>query len=196
MIGSLEGTVRSIESEVLLLDVHGVGYRIAVLPTLLAEVRTGQTLSLLTHLHVREDELALYGFAVREELLFFRMLLDVPGVGPKSAMSVLAVALVEVLMRAISSGDPGLLTKVSGIGRKTAERIVVELKARLEREYPLLVGKGTTPHADAVEALVSLGYTASQAREAIRRLPKDVASVEGVVRAALQALGQRAPTVR
>lgn len=191
MIGSLTGTVRAVEADGLLLDVQGVGYRVAVLPSLLAEAKVGTPLSLVTHLHVRENDLALYGFVNREELAFFRMLIEVPGVGPKSAMSILAIAPVEVLVRAISSGDASLLTKVSGVGRKTSERIVVELKTRLEREYPALAGQGAAPHADVVETLVALGYTLSQAREAARNLPKDVGNVEEGVRVALQALGQR-----
>lgn len=190
MIGSLTGTVRELTPETVLLDIQGVGYCVSVLPSLIVDVKQGQTISLLTHLHVREDDLALYGFASREELAFFRMLLEVPGVGPKSAMSVLAIAPVEVLVRAISSGEAALLTKVSGVGRKTAERIVVELKTRLERDHPGLAEQGATPHADVVETLVALGYTVRQAREAVRRLPKDVGSIEEGVKVALQALGQ------
>lgn len=192
MIGSLAGTVRAIDADGLLLETRGVGYRVAILPSLLAEARVGEQLSVLTHLHVRENELALYGFATTEELAFFRMLLAVPGVGPKSAMSILAIAPVEVLVRAISAGDASLLMKVSGVGRKTAERTVVELKARLEREHPALVARGATPHADVIEALVVLGYTAHEAREAARTLPKEIASVEDGVRTALQTIGQRA----
>lgn len=191
MISALAGTVRSIEPDAVILDVHEVGFQVAVLPSLKATV--GSTLSLFTHLHVRENELTLYGFAAREELAFFRMLLEVPGVGPKSAMSVLALAPVEVLVRSIASGDAGLLTKVSGVGRKTAERIVVELKSRLAHAHPSLVGQGAVPHADVVEALVALGYTIGQAREAVRNLPKDVTGAEEGIRAALQALGQRVP---
>lgn len=192
MIRALTGTVQEVESEGVVLDVHGVGYRVAVLPTLLVELAAGKSLSLFTHLHVRENDLALYGFATKEELSFFRMLLDVPGVGPKSAMSVLAIARVEVLVRGVVAGDASLLTKVSGVGRKTAERIVVELKTRLEREHPSLVGEGATPHAEVVETLLALGYTVRQAREAVRNLPKETRSVEEGVRAALGVLGQRA----
>lgn len=192
MIGALAGTIREVEADGLILDVQGVGYRVAVLPSLLAEAKAGVPLSLMTHLHVREDDLALYGFTTRAELAFFRMLIEVPGVGPKSAMSVLAMAPVEILVRAISGGDASLLTKVSGIGRKTAERIVVELKTRLEREHPALAGQGAVPHADVVETLVALGYTLGQAREAVRSLPKDISDAGEGVKAALQALGQRA----
>jgi len=191
MIGSLTGVVREVGSDDLLLDVQGVGFLVTVLPALLAEARVGKIISLVTHLHVRENDLALYGFATQEERAFFRMLIEVPGVGPKSAISVLAIASIEVLVRAISSGDAVLLTKVSGIGRKTAERIVVELKTRLEREHPVLALRGATPHADVVEALSALGYTLSQAREAVRNVPKDIASVEEGLKAALQALQSR-----
>lgn len=191
MIGSLTGTVREIGPDGLLLDVRGVGYRVTVLPNILTETATGKTLTLLTHLHVREDDLALYGFMTREELDLFRMLLDVPGVGPKSAMAILAIAPVEVLVRGITGGDASLLTKISGIGRKTAERIVVELKTRLEREHPHLAGRGSTPHAEVVEALVALGYTLTQARDAVRQLPTEVESVEEGIKDALQTLGQR-----
>lgn len=191
MIGALTGTVREVEADGVLLDVGGVGYRLAVLPALLAEAKIGTTTTFVTHLHVRENDLALYGFTEKAELALFRMLLAVPGVGPKSAMAILSIAPVEVLVRAIASGEAALLTKVSGVGRKTAERIVVELKSRLEREHPSLLGQGGTPHADVIEALVALGYSLSQAREAVRNLSKDTQSVEDGVKAALQALGQR-----
>lgn len=192
MIGSIAGTVREVGADGLLLDVHGMGYRVAVLPTLLAEAKVGQSLTLRTHLQVREDELSLYGFATKEELTLFELLLGVPGVGPKSALSVLALASVGTLVRAVTSGDATLLTKVSGIGRKTAERIIVELKTRLEREHPLLAGRGAVPHAEVVEALVALGYSLAQAREAVRQLPPDVQRVEDGVKAALQLLVHRA----
>lgn len=192
MIGSLAGRVLEASPDTLLLDVGGVGYRVVVLPSLAMEATPGRELRALTHLHVREGELSLYGFAQRKELDFFKMLLGVPGVGPKSAMSVLAIASVDVLVRAISSGDSDLLTKVSGIGRKTSERIVVELKTRLERERPGLAEAGPTHHADVVEALVGLGYTQSQAREIVRKLPADIGTIEEAVKAALQIVGQRA----
>lgn len=192
MIGALTGTVREADADGVLLDVGGVGYRVAVLPTLLAEAKVGTTTTLVTHLHVRENDLALFGFAEKAEFALFRMLLAVPGVGPKSAMAILSIAPVEVLVRTISSGEAALLTKVSGVGRKTAERIVVELKTRLEREHPGLAGQGAAPHADVVEALVALGYSLHQAREAVRSLPKDLHSIEEGVKVALQALGQRA----
>lgn len=196
MIGALTGLVREVDEEGVLLDVGGVGYRLAVLPLFRAEAKVGATATLVTYLHVRENDLALYGFTEKAELTLFRMLLDVPGVGPKSALAILSIAPVEVLVRAISSGETAILTKVSGVGRKTAERIVVELKTRLEREHPRLAEQGAAPHADVVEALVALGYSLHQAREAVRHLPKETTTVEEGIRVALQALGQRAHAPR
>jgi holliday junction DNA helicase RuvA len=191
MIGSLTGTIQQVGTDTVLLSVGGVGYRVFVLPTLLSRAKVGQELSVSTHLNVREDDLSLYGFATMRELAFFQMLLQAPGVGPKTALSVMAIASVETLIRAIAGGDATLLTKVAGIGKKTAERIVVELKTRLEREHPELSGTSTTAHADVVDALMGLGYTAQQAREAARRLPPDLASAEEGIRAALKALGSQ-----
>jgi len=192
MIDSLIGTVAEVGTDFLVLDVGGVGYHLTVLPSVPGTVKTGERLMLLTHLHVREDELSLYGFATDEERRFFRLLLTVPGIGPRTAMSILAVAPPDILVRAVTADDATLLTKVSGIGRKTAERVVTELKARLEREYPSSVGQGATLHGDVVEALISLGYTRAQARDAVRTLPAELASLEEGVRTALQLLGARA----
>ena len=192
MISSLTGTVAEVGTDFLVLDVGGVGYHLAVLPSVPGIVKAGESLTLLTHLHVREDELSLYGFTTEEERRFFRFLLAVPGIGPRTAMSVLAVAPPDVLVRAVTADDATLLIKVSGIGRKTAERVVTELKARLEREYPGGVGPGAALHGDVVEALISLGYTRTQAREAVRKLPAELAGLEEGVRAALQLLGTRA----
>lgn len=192
MISSLTGTVAEVGADFLVLDVGGIGYHLAVLPSAPGVIKVGENLTILTHLHVREDELSLYGFLTEEERRFFRFLLTVPGIGPRTAMNVLAVAPPDVLVRAVTADDATLLTKVSGIGRKTAERVVTELKARLEREYPTSVGQGATLHGDVVEALISLGYTRAQAREAARGLPAELKNLEEGIRAALQLLGARA----
>jgi Holliday junction DNA helicase RuvA len=191
MIGSLAGRVEHVGMDDLLLSVGGVGYRVFVLPTVLENTAEGHTLTVYTHLHVREDDLSLFGFLTMRELAFFHLLLQAPGVGPKTALGVMAVADVDVLIRAIAGGDVGLLTNVAGIGRKTAERIVVELKSRLEKEHPSLAERGTTAHADVVSALVGLGYSMAQARDAVRLLPPDIQNVEEGIRTALKALGSR-----
>ncbi len=192
MIGSLTGTVDHVAPDSLLLTVNGVGYRVFALPTTLAAVKGGTEITLYTHLHVREDDLSLFGFQTMRELAFFHLLLQAPGVGPKTALGVLALANIDTLIRAITSGDADVLMKVSGIGRKTAERIVVELKTRLEREHPALAGTGMGAQGDVIEALVALGYSIAQARDAARKLPPDIESLEEGVRAALKALGEHA----
>lgn len=196
MIGSLTGTVRQVGLDSILIDVGGVGYRTYALPPLLAVTKVGTPLTLYTHLHVRENDLSLFGFRAVRELAFFELLLQAPGVGPKTALGVMTVAEVDTLIRAIASGDVSLLTKVSGIGRKTAERIVVELKTRLTKEHPALAERGVTAHGDIVAALEGLGYSAAQARDAVRQLPSDIQSAEEGIRAALKALGQHVGTTR
>lgn len=191
MIGSLTGTVGQLASDSALLDVGGVGYRVFILPSLLTLCRLGEEVTVYTHLHVREDDLTLYGFRTPQELAFFQLLLQAPGVGPKSALGVMTMGTVDVLVRTITQGDAALLMKVSGIGRKIAERIVVELKSRLEREYPVLSSRGTTVHADVIAALEGLGYSGAQAREAVRHLPPDVQDAGEGIRAVLKALDSR-----
>ena len=191
MIGSLTGVIEHVDSDSVLLGVQGVGYRVFTLLSVLGRAKEGTTLTVYTHLHVREDDLSLFGFLTLRELAFFQLLLQAPGVGPKTALGVMAIADLGILIRAIAGGDVTLLTKVSGIGRKTAERIVVELKARLEREHPDLAGQGPTAHADVVSALVGLGYSATEARDAVRVLPADLGSVEEGIRMALRAIGAR-----
>lgn len=207
MIGSLTGIVEHVGSDSILLHVGigsvsgvgpasrrspeatGVGYRVFVLAPILGSAKTGDTLTIYTHLHVREDDLSLFGFRTMRELAFFQLLLQAPGIGPKTAMSVMAIGDVSVLARAIVASDVSLLTQVSGIGKRIAERIVVELKARLEKDHPTLTGRGTTAHADVVSALVGLGYSMSEARDAVRQLPADLTNAEEGIRAALKAIG-------
>lgn len=192
MIGSLTGTVEHVGTDSVLLNVHGVGYRVFVLPAILAAANPGASLTVYTHVNVREDDLSLFGFRTMRELAFFQLLLQAPGVGPKTGLAVMAIADVDVLMRAIVSGDVSLLTQVSGIGKRTAERIVVELRTRLEKEQPALAGKGGTAHADVVSALVNLGYSVAEAHTAVRALPPDLSTAEEGIRMALKAIGARA----
>src|SRR6185295_9316164 len=136
----------------------------------------GQEVSLVTHTYVREDQLTLYGFQTLPELEFFEMLLTVSGVGPKSALGIMSLASIDMIKSAIVSEDPSVFTKVSGIGRKTAERVIVELKEKLKDE------KSAAPVAqeqsDALDALVALGYSQQEARDALKNVPKDTADVQ------------------
>jgi Holliday junction DNA helicase RuvA len=192
MIGALRGTVveRAPDGEVLL-DVQGVCYRVQVTPaTMAALVDTSVPVLVHTHLHVRETELTLFGFGSRDERACFEALLGAHGVGPSMAMAILAVHRPEALREVVASDDADALCLVPGIGKKTAVRLLLELKSRLD--LPLLdpvPSSAHTPRAEVRDALTALGYGPEEIREATRELPAD-----GDVQLLLKhALGRMAP---
>lgn len=162
MLASLTGRITAHDERSLTVDVHGVGFRVFVLPRTLEQFPIGQEASLTTHLHVREDALELYGFANIAEQRLFERLISVSGVGPRLALSVLSAASVSDIEAAIEKGQSALLIKVSGVGTKTAERIIVDLKGKLSRDD----GAGDSAMGTVIDALVNLGYTAKEARDA------------------------------
>ncbi len=153
-----------------LIEAGGVGYLVRAPLGTLEAARGKETVSLFIHTAVREDAIDLYGFATEVELRFFKQLLDVSGIGPKTALGVLNVADVPTLKRAISRGDATALTKVFGIGKKSAERIVVELRDKFAKESSLgLSGVvGENNDAEVIEALMALGYSAPESRDALK----------------------------
>jgi Holliday junction DNA helicase RuvA len=168
MISHLKGTLIHQNLKFIILDVSGVGYKIYT-NTALLESTKNKTLEFWTYLAVRENALDLYGFQTKEELDFFELLLTVSGIGPKSAIGILAVATIQNLRHAISTGDVSHLTKVSGIGKKNAEKIVLELKDKivgLSEDISVSV----SGDVDALEALKSLGYGEREAREALKKV--------------------------
>ena len=168
MIGQLKGTVSFTGAGYALIDVCGVGYKVRASQGTLAPLRPDTEVSLFTHLAVRENALDLYGFHTRAELEFFEMLISVSGVGPKTALAILSLAAADTLKRAIAGRDAVYLTKVSGIGRKTAEKIILELKDKLggaNGSAEILVG----PDLEALEALEALGYSLRDARVAVMK---------------------------
>lgn len=184
MIAKLKGTVIEREEGSIVLDVSGVGYRVAVLPSLQQKARDGAELSLQIYHQVSSEAQALFGFEKSEDLKCFKLLLTVPSVGPRTAMSILEAAPPRVLAQAVAEGDIILLTKVSGVGRKTAERILIELKEKIE--VSLASGAVGGVQQETIEALVSIGFTIQQAREAVSKLPKSVSTTEEAVRHVLQ----------
>lgn len=168
MIGSIKGKIILKTEKFLLVETNGVGYKVNVIADTLAKTQKEEDIFLFIHTHVREDIFDLYGFADRQELEFFEMLLSVSGIGPKSALVILSIASIETLKKAIGTGDTGYLTKISGIGRKTAEKIVIELRDKVGKEKE---GGSLQVELDALEALKSLGYSQSQAREALKKIP-------------------------
>lgn len=172
----------------MILEVGDIGYQVFISPILLSEVRIGQGLELYTKQHVKEDGIELYGFQAPEELELFNALDSVSGVGPKSALGIISIANVAEIKQAISRGDPSVLTRVSGIGKKTAERIILELREKIADEVGVMAA--APGDSEIIEALVSLGYKASQARQAARQMPASAKTVSEKIKAALQLLGR------
>lgn len=184
MIAQLRGRVAQLEAKSLVLDVGGVGYRVAVLGSLLSKTKTGAELTLKIHHHFSSDSQSLFGFEAAEDQTYFELLLTVPSVGPRTAINILDAAPPRTLAAAVSEGDMKLLTKISGVGRKTAERILVELKGKIKTTGVKLAA--TDIQEETIAALTSIGYTSSQARLAAQALPKSVKTVEDAVRAVLK----------
>lgn len=188
MISHLSGTIIELSEKYVILDVHGVGYKIYCSPDTLSHLGL-ENASLFTYLCVREDALDLYGFPTSEEQAFFEMLISVSGIGPKSALSILSMATVETLKQAIGTGDTSYLTKVSGIGRKTAEKVVLELRDKLRANVNMKEMPGIMrAESDVIEALKALGYSQNDARDALKEIPSDITATNARIKEALRIL--------
>ena len=190
MIGFIEGETKAIRATYAIILTGGIGYKVSTTKETLARLNLGEPASLWTHLAIREDSHDLYGFSTEEELRFFELLRTVSGSGPKSALGILDIASVETLRSAIAGGKAEYLTKVSGIGRKTAEKIVLELREKVgaaaEASSASLKGD-----EEALEALRALGYSSSEARDTLRKVSTDFSSSKDRLREALKLLGGR-----
>ena len=192
MIGFLKGVLLAKHPPSLLLDVGGVGYEVeAPMSTFYALPDVGSRAELFTHLVVREDAHTLFGFASQAERQLFRDLLKVSGIGARMALAILSGRSVGGFARCIRAGDVASLTRIAGIGKKTAERLVVEMRDRLERSPVPVGGAGAASAAsasdEAQDALVALGYKPAEAQRLIRSVSAEGKSTEEVIRAALQA---------
>ena len=190
MIGRLTGTLSDKNPPQVLVDCNGVGYEVDVpMSTFFNLPGLGEKVSLLTHFVVREDAQILYGFGSPSERAAFRELIKISGVGPRTALSVLSGMSVADIAQAVTAQDAGRLVKVPGIGKKTAERLLLELKGKIGADLGL-PGSGTpvTDHqTDILQALVGLGYSDKEAQAALKSLPKDIGVSEGI-KQALKAL--------
>ena len=194
MIGRLKGLLLEKQPPAILIDVQGVGYELeASMSTFYNLPECGETILLHTHMVVREDAQLLYGFISLAERLMFRTLIKISGVGPKLALTILSGMSAEDFSRCILEGDSKALTQLPGVGKKTAERLVVELKDRIEKNdsiklpgAPEKIERQASPVNDAVSALISLGYKAQQASQMIRSMDVDGKSTEEIIRSALQ----------
>jgi Holliday junction DNA helicase RuvA len=188
MIASLSGTLASIGKDSVILQVGGVGFQVHVPQTLLGSLPgPGQEITLFTHLHVRENELALYGSESEEGLALFRLLLSVSGIGPRVALAILSFLPPDQLRTAIAQEDVALLARIPGIGPKTAKKLVFDLKDKVVAELPAWQPQPAITEADAdlIAALTGLGYSVAEAQEAIRSLPHEPLPLEERVRLAL-----------
>ena len=191
MIGRLHGTLLDKSPPQLLLDVGGVGYEVDVpMSTLYDLPAVGQAVTLLIHTVIREDAHLLYGFATAAERGTFRELLKISGIGPRIALAVLSGLSVSEIAQAVTQQDSARLTRVPGIGKKTAERLLLELRDKLPKSGAI-VSAAATPNegADVLNALLALGYSEKEALAAIKQLPSDVGVSDGI-RAALKLLSK------
>lgn len=195
MIAFIHGTLAEVQGDALVIDVNGVGYLVRVpVSTLTRLPAQGQKIHLHTHLLWREDGPCLFGFGTQAEVEAFRSLLNVAGVGPKAALAVLSAVTPDTLRRAVVEENEALLTTAPGVGKKTARRIIVELKDKLGDELSPAAGiEPVGDDAEVVAALLALGYSDAEARRVVQHLRRQGTpeSTEGLLRAALQWLGQQ-----
>ena len=192
MIGYINGNIIFSCDKYVVLDVGGIGYKVYISPDTANAVSSQGNAELWTHLVVKEDLLDLYGFLTQQELDFFKLLIGISGIGPKGALGVMSVASVETLCSAISASDTSYLTKVSGIGKKNAEKIILELKDKVETlSGAEKTSVGLHEDIDVIEALKSLGYKERVARETLQKLSPDIKGTSQKITEALKLMGNK-----
>lgn len=191
MIGWLSGKVVDKIGRYLILNVNGVGYRVMVLPDKLAKAVIGNPLILFIHPHIKEDLFDLYGFESKKELSVFELLLTVSGIGPKTALAILAGMKIEEIISAISQGEVGDFSGISGLGTKGAQRVIVELRTKVGAVGDLdLSGAETTERDEIIQALRTFGFTDRECREALKKISSaEGLTIEQKIKLALKNLG-------
>jgi Holliday junction DNA helicase RuvA len=195
MIYSIFGKLALKEEHFIVVELGGFGMKVFVSKTTLDALpaaNSGNDVKLFTHLNVKEDALDLYGFGTPDEMDFFELLISVSGVGPRSALAILDVGRLDELSAAIKEGRPDLLTRAAGIGRKTAERVILELRSKVESVKSGAVVEKMQTDSDLAEALTSLGYRRDEARTALEKVGEDVVGAENRLKAALKILSTKA----
>ena len=190
MISSLKGTITFKDLRFAILEVNGIGYQVHFLSNTLESLTPGQEIFCFTYLAVRENSLDLYGFLEQEEFNFFILLLTISGIGPKSALATLSLAPPKTIRQAVVTEDAGYLSKVSGIGKKNAEKIVLGLKDKLgtKDQSETEINKN---ESDVLDALLAIGFSAKNAREAIKDIPKNLDNTNDQIKEALKILGNK-----
>ena len=190
MIGLLEGVVAGIRHDTAIILVQGVGYRVHLSAYGLGKLAGETHVALHIHTHVREDAITLFGFLEEKELDMFELLISVSGVGPKMALGILSVAEPASIRAAVVGKDISILTRISGVGKKTAERILLDLENKVGTLSEGTL-KSATEESEVIEALASMGYAPSEVREAMKALPTGLSRVEEKIGAILKVLGKK-----
>ncbi len=193
MISFLEGKITLKSEKYAIIETNGIGFKIFCSEKTLSKIpQSAASVKLFTYLSVRETSWELFGFLTFDEIELFELLISIPGIGPKTAANILSVASVEDLQEAIVLGDETILSRVSGIGKKVAQKIVIELKSKIKK-----IAKGAgdkfkvADEIEIIDALVTLGYKVYEAREALKQVPSDTKGVENRVKEALRRLGKK-----
>lgn len=192
MISKLTGSLAHTDLKYIVLDVRGIGYKVATTADTISTIskKTGD-ITIWTYLAVRENSLDLYGFNSIEELNFFELLITISGIGPKTALGIMNAATLETLETAIQTEDSSHLTKINGIGRKVAEKIIMELKDKISTVAHTSESKSAMKNdSDALEALKSLGYSQSEARDALKGVSKKIEKTSDKIKEALKILNK------
>jgi Holliday junction DNA helicase RuvA len=190
MIAKLNGKIEFLRGNYVVVDVGGVGYKVFVTLHTFGKIAGRQTVELYTHTYVREDTLALYGFLQLDELEMFELLIAISGIGPKAAMGILSIADPKTVVAAVLNDDPSILTRVSGVGKKIAQRVILELKNKVT-DISIHEKTQITADSEALEALVAMGYSVSESRETLKQISPDVKDVGERIKSALKSLGRK-----
>lgn len=191
MIGSLKGKVDFKSGTTIIIDVHGVGYKVQVSSEVLGKAIVGQEIKIYTYTHVREDVLDLFGFSSADDLKLFEQIIGISGIGPRTALNIFSIGIRNGISEAIIKGDVEFFTQVPRLGRKNAQKLIIELKGKLGSLEDLDFSEEADGQTNEVlNVLKSFGFSVREAREAIKNIDKKVESVEEKVRLALKHLGK------
>ncbi len=190
MIATLSGKILFLRPQSVIIGIQGVGYKVFVTTYTLGKIASLQEVFLHIHTHVREDIFALYGFLEEEELALFELLIGVSGIGPKAALSILSLTDVTTIQTAILNEDSSILTRVPGIGKKIASRVILELKNKVA-DIGSMAKEKTLRDGDVIEALVSMGYSLSDVRDVLKVVPEDIIDIGQRIKRALKELGKK-----
>jgi len=190
MIAKIKGKIEYAKDRFVVVDVNGIGYKVHLTTYAIGKVAGQGQVEFFIHTSVREDALDLYGFLTLEELDMFELLISISGIGPKAGLGILSIATPKTIRTAILNEDSSILTKVSGVGKKTAERVILELRNKVA-DMPESEKDNTISDSDAIEALISMGYSVTEARDALKMVASDIKDIGQRVGAALKNLGKK-----